>query len=160
VAYGTVFVADWAGDVHAVDADSGDRVWQADPGGQYVTGSVAVDDAAVYVGNTARNPIDDPTTNYAKMFRFDRTDGEIEWEFETTATEIGSSPVVTDGSLYFGTHRQTADSGPTVGVYGLTTDGREEWFREFGGRGVGSSPALLEGTLYFGGTDGSVYALE
>jgi len=160
VAYGTVFVADWAGDVHAVDADSGDRVWQADPGGQYVTGSVAVDEAAVYVGNTARNPIDDPTTNYAKMFRFDRTDGEIEWEFETTATEIGSSPVVTDGSLYFGTHRQTADSGPTVGVYGLTTDGREEWFREFGGRGVGSSPALLEGTLYFGGTDGSVYALE
>jgi outer membrane protein assembly factor BamB len=94
------------------------------------------------------------------MFRFDRTDGEIEWEFEVTATEIGSSPVVTNEYLFFGTHRQTADSGPTVGVYGLTTEGNKEWFMEFDGRGVGSSPALLEGTLYFGGTDGSVYAVE
>jgi len=159
VAFDTVFVGDWNGYVHAVGTATGEERWRTDTDGQYISASVAVDDEAIYIGDTPRNPIDDPTTNYASMFRLNRSDGEIEWEFETSVTEIGSSAVVTDEYLYFGTHRQQ-DAGPDVGVYALTTDGQEEWYVEAGGMGVGSSPALIDGTLYFGGTDGSVYALE
>lgn len=158
VAFGTVYFADWDGNVHAVNASSGRSEWTADTAGQYISGSVAVDEEGVYVGHTPYNTLDDPTTNHAKLFKFDRTDGAERWSVETPALEIGSSPVVTNDRVYVGTHRQT--EGPDVGVHALTTDGREEWFLEIGGRGVGSSPALVDGTLYFGGTDGSVYAVE
>ena len=158
VAYGTVFITDWNGNVHAVDAATGEQEWLADTAGRYISGSVAVDEAAVYVGHTPYNTLDDPTTNYAKIFRFDRESGTEEWAFETPALEVGSSPVVTDDRLYVGSHRQT--EGDNVGVHSLTTDGEEEWFLEVDGRGVGSSPALVDGVLYFGGTDGNVYAVE
>lgn len=159
IAYGTVYITDWNGNVHAVDAETGDQEWLADTAGRYISGSVAVDEEAVYVGHTPYNTLDDPTTNHAKIFRFDRTDGTEEWAFETPALEIGSSPAVTEEHLYVGSHRQT-EGGDSVGVHALTTDGDEEWFLEIGGRGVGSSPALVDGALYFGGTDATVYAVE
>ncbi|MEY7848110.1 PQQ-binding-like beta-propeller repeat protein [Natrarchaeobius sp. A-rgal3] len=157
VAFGTVYFGDWTGEIHAVDATDGETEWTANTHGDYVSGSVAVDEEAVYVGHTPYNPADDPTTNYGEVFRLDRTNGETEWRFETSALEIGSSPVVTDDRLYIGTHRQSEDDG--VGVHALSTEGEEEWFLEVGGRGVGSSPALVDGSLYFGGTDGRIYAV-
>ncbi|WP_066416159.1 outer membrane protein assembly factor BamB family protein [Halorubrum aethiopicum] len=160
VAFGTVFFADWNGNVHAVDAESGEERWLADTAGRYISGSVAVGEEGVYVGHTPYNTLDDPTTNYAKVFRFDRETGEEAWAVETSALEIGSSPALTADRLYVGSHRQTEGGSSEVGLHALTTDGEEEWFMEIGGRGVGSSPALVDGTLYFGGTDGTVYALE
>ena len=160
VAYGTVFITDWNGNVHAVDAETGEETWLADTAGRYISGSVAVDEDAVYVGHTPYNSLDDPTTNYAKVFRYDRQTGEEDWAFETVALEVGSSPVVTSDRIYVGSHRQTDGGSSAVGMHALTTDGDEEWFLEIDGRGVGSSPALVDGTLYFGGTDSTVYAVE
>ncbi|MFU1779953.1 PQQ-binding-like beta-propeller repeat protein [Haloarcula japonica] len=158
LAFGTVFITDWNGNVHAVDAATGDQEWLADTAGKYISGSVAIDEEGVYVGHTPYNTLDDPTTNHAKVFRFDRTTGTEEWTFETPALEIGSSPVVTEERLYVGSHRQT--DGEDVGIHALTTDGDEEWFLEIGNRGVGSSPALVDDVLYFSGTDATVYAVE
>lgn len=158
LAFGTLFFGDWNGILHAVDAATGDVEWTADPFARYISGSVAVDEEAVYVGDTPYNTLDDPNTHYGELFKFDRRSGDELWSFETAALEIGSSPVVTDERLYFGTHGQTERD--ELGVYALSTDGEEEWFLETGGRGVGSSPALLDGTLYFSGTDGRLYAVE
>lgn len=160
VAFETVYIADWNGNVHAVDAETGEETWFADTAGQYISGSVAVDEEAVYVGHTPYNTLDDPNTNHAKVFRFDRQTGEEMWAFETSALEVGSSPVVTTDRLYVGTHRQTEDGSSAVGVYALTMDGEEKWFLEIDGRGVGSSPALVDDRLYFAGTDAVVYAIE
>jgi len=158
VAYGTVYITDWNGNVHAVNAVTGDQEWLADTAGKYISGSVAVDEGAVYVGHTPYNTLDDPTTNHAKVFSFDRTDGTEKWAFETPALEIGSSPVVTADHLFVGSHRQK--DGEDVGIHALTTNGNEEWFFEIGGRGVGCSPALVDDVLYFGGTDATMYAVE
>lgn len=158
LAFGTLYFGDWSGVIHAVDADSGESEWTVDTHGQYVSGSVAVDEETVYVGHTPYNPMDDPEPYHGEVFALDRIDGEERWTVETSALEIGSSPVVAGDRLYIGTHRQNEGDG--VGVHALTTDGEEEWFFEVGGRGVGSSPALVEEILYFGGTDGRVYALE
>ena len=158
LAFGTVYFADWDGLVYAVDAGSGEEQWFTDTVAHYVSGSVAVDEDAVYVGNTPYNSLDDPSPNYGTMFRLDRVTGETRWEFETTAFEIGSSPVVSDERVYFGTHGQTGSE--EVGIYALSTDGERRWFMEIGGRGVGASPVLLDGVLYFAGTDGHVYAVE
>ncbi|MGQ3330182.1 outer membrane protein assembly factor BamB family protein [Halorubrum sp. FL23] len=160
VAYGTVYFADWNGNVHAVDAETGEEMWFADTAGRYISGSVAVSEDAVYVGNTPYNSLDDPTTNYGKVFRFDRQTGEEVWDYETSSLEVGSSPVVTSDRLYVGSHRQTEGGSSTAGMHAFTLDGDQEWFLEIGGRGVGSSPALVDGTLYFGGTDSTLYAVE
>lgn len=158
VAFGTVYFADWNGAVHAVSASSGEVDWTTDTFSQYISGSVAVDEEAVYVGNTPYNSLDDPNQHYGELFKLDRTDGEEQWSFETAALEIGSSPVVTDDRLYIGAHGPTEAEG--LGVYAISTAGEEEWFLQVGGRGVGSSPALVDGTLYFGGTDELVYAIS
>lgn len=157
VAFGAVYVGDWDGKIHAVDAASGDAEWTTDTSGYYISGSLAVDENAVYVGDTPFNAIDSGEPNYGEVHCLDRIDGEIQWSVETQTTEIGSSPVVNDDRLYIGTHRPTEGDG--AGIHALSIDGDEEWFFEVGGRGVGSSPALVEGTLYFGGTDGRVYAV-
>lgn len=159
LAFGTVYFADWDGLVYAVDASSGEELWFADTVSNYISGSVAVDENAVYVGDTPYNSLDDPSPNYGTMLRLDRTTGERAWEFETTAYEVGSSPAVSDDRVYFGTHGQTGSED--VGVYALSADdGEREWYMEIGGQGVGSSPVLLDGVLYFAGTDGVVYAVE
>lgn len=158
LAFDTLYFGDWNGIVHAVDATSGDAEWTADPFARYISGSVAVDEDGVYVGDTPYNSLDDPNTHYGEMLKFDRQSGDELWRFETDALEVGSSPVVTEDRLYFGTHAQTERDG--LGVHALTTDGEEEWFFEVGGRGVGSSPALVDGTLYVSGTDGRTYAIE
>ncbi|WP_415380166.1 PQQ-binding-like beta-propeller repeat protein [Halosimplex sp. TS25] len=158
LAFDTLYFGDWNGIVHAVDAASGEGEWTADPFARYISGSVAVDEDGVYVGDTPYNSLDDPKTHYGEVIKFDRQSGDELWRFETGALEVGSSPVVTDDRLYVGTHGQTERDG--LGVHALTTDGEEEWFLEIGGRGVGSSPALVDGTLYFGGTDGRMYAVE
>lgn len=158
LAFGTVYFADWNGIVYAVDADSGEEQWFTDTVSDYISGSVAVDEDAVYVGNAPYNTLDDPSPNYGTMFGLDRVTGEQQWEFETAAFEIGSSPVVSEDRVYFGTHGQTGSED--VGVYALSTDGERQWYMKIDGRGVGASPVLLDGTLYFAGTDGRVYAVE
>lgn len=158
LAFGSVYFADWNGIVHAVDATSGESEWMADTGGRYISGSVAIDEEAVYIGHTPYNTLDDPNVHYGEVFKFDRTNGDERWSFETSALEVGSSPAVTTDRLYIGTHGQSETDG--LGVHAISTDGDEEWFLEIGGRGVGSSPALLDGTLYFGGTDNRMYAVE
>lgn len=158
LAFETVYVADWSGIVYAIDAASGEERWFTDTVSDYISGSVAVDEEAVYIGNTPYNTLDDPSPNYGTMFSLDRVTGEQQWEFETAAFEIGSSPAVSNDRVYFGTHGQTGSED--VGVYALSTDGERQWYMEIGGRGVGASPVLLDGTLYFAGTDGRVYAVE
>lgn len=77
LAFGTVFFADWNGLIHAVDPALGQSEWTADTIGNYISGSVAVDEEAVYVGHTPYNTLDDPNTHYGELFKFDReTDDE------------------------------------------------------------------------------------
>ena len=158
LAFETLYFADWNGLVYALDAGSGEELWITDTVSDYISGSVAVDENALYIGNTPYNSLDDPSPNYGTMFKLDRTTGRERWAFETAPFEIGSSPVVSNERVYFGTHGQTG--GEDVGVYSLSTDGEQQWYRKVGGEGVAASPVLSDGTLYFAGTDSRIYAIE
>lgn len=156
-AYDTVYLGDWDGLIHAVDAGSGEDRWVFDTGGDYVSASTAVDDDYVFIGMTPENQFGDTDINRAELFAIERDTGEEAWAYETDALEIGSSPLVTDERVYFGTHAPSDAQG--TGMLALTREGELEWFFDADERGVGSSPALVDGMLYFGGTDGIVYAL-
>lgn len=157
VAFGTVYFGDFDGNVIAVDESSGEEQWTLNTYGAYLSSSPAVDDDTVYIGVVPAN-YPQGVRSDAELVAIDRRSGEERWTFETDVLEIGSSPVVTDESVYIGTHSPV--EGEPTGVHSLTTNGDERWLFEVGDRGVGSSPALVAGVLYFGGVDNRIYALE
>ena len=158
LAAGTVYFTDWNSKVFALDAATGEEQWTYNSFGAYISGSTAVDEDTVYFGHTPGNAPPDTTRENAEVFALDRDSGEERWTYRTDALEIGSSPLVTEDTIYIGSHSQVDESG--TGVYALTKDGARRWFFEVKQRGVGPSPALLDGVLYFGAADDTVYALE
>ncbi len=77
--------------------------------------------------------------------------GTLKWVFSTGAP-IHSSPVVADGTVYFGSR--------DFKFYALdATTGTKRWEYQTGG-GVDSSPAIVNGTVYVGSNDGKLYALD
>lgn len=156
VADGVVYVADWQGTVHALDAATGEARWTRELGGS-IPGSVPVADDAVFVasGTTLR--------------RLDQATGEIEWEATTHRHPFAmasSSPVVADGLVVQGVASGEVTVPQTdytfrgsIGAWDAET-GERVWRRfltpgdETGGAGVGiwSTPAvdLERGVVYVG----------
>jgi eukaryotic-like serine/threonine-protein kinase len=75
----------------------------------------------------------------------------IKWKFPT-GNRIVSSPVWSDGVLYFG-----GDDGNVYAVDAET--GRQNWKRATGGP-VPATPAVADGVVYVGSYDGKFYAFE
>jgi polyvinyl alcohol dehydrogenase (cytochrome) len=90
---GVAHFCDWKGQVWAVRADTGEKVWSTMIGGMFV-GAPAVDGDAVYA--SAGN----------KLYRLNRHSGVKEWEAAThdhPQAQINASPVVVDGLVLQGT---------------------------------------------------------
>ena len=77
--------------------------------------------------------------------------GKLKWTFKTVGM-IHSSPVVVDGTVYFGSQ--------DTKVYAVdAATGQKKW--EFQtGSWVESSPAVVDGVVYIGSNDGHLYALN
>ena len=75
----------------------------------------------------------------------------VKWRF-ATGDRLVSSPVFSDGVLYFG--------GDDDNVYAVdAASGRQKW--KFATRGpVPCTPAVVAGLVYFGSYDGHFYAVE
>jgi outer membrane protein assembly factor BamB len=93
VAGGTLYVGDWAGQLHALDPATGQERWAQDVGGQ-VPGSVAVDADHVYAG-----------TWDGRLVARDRATGAAAWEVEVDTHDVAvvyGSPVAVDGKVIVG----------------------------------------------------------
>ncbi|MGK5093750.1 PQQ-binding-like beta-propeller repeat protein [Deltaproteobacteria bacterium TL4] len=77
--------------------------------------------------------------------------GELLWKFKTGG-EIHTSPVVADGSVYFG-----SDDGF---FYALNAQTGEILWKFKVGAIIWSSPAVANGIVYFGGGNNQFYALD
>jgi polyvinyl alcohol dehydrogenase (cytochrome) len=86
---GTLYIGDWTGTVHALDAATGDEQWSTQVGDYYIGGAVAVDDDTVFVG-----------TFDARVVALDRETGERLWE-----TPIGDHPM----AVIFGSPMRVGD---------------------------------------------------
>lgn len=93
VVEGIAHFADWKGQVWAVRAETGEKVWTSTIGGMIV-GATAVDDDAVYASSGSM------------VYRLDRETGQQEWNASTNdhpQAQISASPVVVDGIVLQGT---------------------------------------------------------
>lgn len=75
----------------------------------------------------------------------------LQWRFQTGGA-VRSSPVVSDGAVYFG----SSDGG----LYALDASSGSLRWRFDAGSAVLSSPATANGRVYLQGYDGTVYALD
>jgi outer membrane protein assembly factor BamB len=178
---GTVFITD-VGDpgLHALDADTGNELWDA--GIEKAKASPTVADGTVYVGveasdlyavdaqtgtiewtfKTGGNLRSSPTvadgTVYVgsfdqKLYAVDADTGTQEWEYGTSA-KIQSSPTVADGTVYVG------DRGNTGTVHAVDAESGTEQWTYATGTAIQSSPTVADGTVYVGSFDGNLYALD
>jgi outer membrane protein assembly factor BamB len=148
IGYGRLYFANIRGTFTALDAETGKVDWRH-PLGYKSAASPAVGDGVVYQPLMSRNGTD-PGPSTGLLVALDAETGRIVWRFQTGAVE--SSPLLIDGTLYFGTfdHR----------IYALDAKSKKVlWSYQTGGA-VKGGPALWHGTIYTGSYDGKVYALD
>jgi outer membrane protein assembly factor BamB len=143
IAGGRVVVGDETGVLHAVDAESGDRVWSFAPPTRerarararerdesfdgFAWGGAAVADGTVYAG-----------CEDGRLYAVDAATGEPSWRFWAWGA-VESRPAVTDAAVYVG-----ADDAM---VYALDrTTGDRHWEAATDGR-VRAGPAVVDGTV-------------
>ena len=94
---GVVYVGSHDGDLHALDAQTGDPVWTTTIGG-LVSSSPAVVNGVVFVGS-----------DRSKLHALDSSNGAPLWSADTSSG-VESSPTVANGVVYVGSDDGTAPS--------------------------------------------------
>ena len=139
VVNGVVYVGSDDGNVYALNASTGAKLWSSATE-QPVYSSPAVADGVVYV-----------SSNDGDVYALNAGTGATLWTY-TTQNFLDSSLTVGNGIVYVG----AADNN----VYALSaSSGALLWSYATQGS-VESSPALVNGVLYVGSDDGNVYALN
>jgi polyvinyl alcohol dehydrogenase (cytochrome) len=155
---GTVYVGDWDGTVHALDAATGEERWATQVASYYIGGAVAVDDDSVFAG-----------TFDARVVALDRATGEQRWEApigDHPMAVIFGSPIRVDDVVLAGVasfELMTGGDAPTFRGHLVALDaetGEERWrwwataADDTAGPGVSiwSSPAVdpERGAVYIG----------
>lgn len=148
------------GAVHAVDAESGDRIWTAPA--VYVSAAPAVADGRLYVPAVGSGFVLDPlATPQAdsnelrdELIALDAETGGYEW---SAALPIAASqPAVVGETVYVAAN--SFDTG-YVAAFDAAT-GRQQWLKDLQGSTVGS-PAVTGGAIYVTTYhNGLLYALD
>lgn len=153
---GMIYFGSGNGTIFALNASSGDQIWNRTTPMSADT-SPAVVDGVVYIGcNSADNyPAGTtPPPQKCVVHALNAYTGEEIWNFSIDGW--ASSPTIADGVVYFGT------SNVNRGIfYALqATNGSEIWDFSDGLGDVSATPAIVNGVVYFSAFDGGVYALN
>jgi outer membrane protein assembly factor BamB len=141
IAGGYAYFGTGEGMLYALDADSGEALWELETG-DTIHSSPAVASGTVYVGNME-----------SRLYAVDALTGEERWHFQAgTETQyynqhgLQSSPVVSENMVYIG--------GRDGGLHAIDAEtGEEAWKFDTSGSWVLGSAAIHEGLLYFGTSD-------
>jgi outer membrane protein assembly factor BamB len=139
VAQGKLFFGGSDGNVYALDAVTGDFLWEFATGDK-IWSTPAVDGDTLYIGSFDK-----------KVYALNIADGSKKWEYATEGSVI-ATPLIYQGTLYIGSFDRN--------LYALNAaDGTLKW--KFTGKNFfWSQPLLIEGRLYVGCLDDFVYVLQ
>lgn len=153
---GIIYFGSGNGTIFALNAISGDQIWNRTTPMSADT-SPAVVDGVVYIGcNSAENyPAGTaPPPQTCVVHALNAYTGEEIWNF--SADGWASSPTTSNGVVYFGT-----SNGNRGTVYALrATNGSRIWDFSDGVGAESATPAIVDGVVYFSAFDGGVYALN
>ena len=179
VANGVAYSGSDDGNLYALNASTGAKLWSFATGGD-VDSSPAVVNGVVYFGSRDDNVYAVNASTGAKLWSFatgsamdsspavvngvvyigsfdhnvyalNASSGARLWSF-TTADAVGSSPAVANGIVYVASDDHN--------VYALNASTGANLWSFVTGSAVVSSPAVANGIVYVGSQDGNVYALN
>ncbi len=152
VAYGRVLVPQLRGRLFALDAKTGEVRWRKRFLGMCTAASPAVGDGIMYQPFVPGPCSYGDRTKKGLVVAIRVAGGKILWRFRGAPSE--SSPVLRDGTLYFGSwdHRLLA-----LDVRGPKPKLR--WTFRADGE-LNAAPAYAGGTIYIGSVKGSLYAVD
>jgi len=137
---GRLFFGSTDGKVYALDALTGDKVWESAATGDKIWGTPAIDGDTLYIGSFDK-----------KLYALNIADGTKKWEYATQGSII-STPLIYRDSVIFGSFDRN--------LYCLNaSDGTLKWeFR--GGNFFWAGPVVYNDTLYVGCLDKFAYVLN
>jgi outer membrane protein assembly factor BamB len=137
---GKLFFGCTDGKVYALDAVTGDKLWESAATGDKIWGTPAVSGDTLYIGSFDK-----------KLYALNIADGTKKWEYATKGSII-STPLIYKDSVIFGSFDRN--------LYALNaSDGALKW--QFTGKNFfWSEPVVYHDTLYVGCLDKSVYVLN
>jgi outer membrane protein assembly factor BamB len=146
VANGVVYVGSEDGNLYALNATTGVKLWNYTAGaGSYVQSSPAVANGVVYTGDGNEN-----------LYALNATTGVKLWNYTTQGAIQQSSPAVANGVVYIG-----SNDGDVYAIY--ANNGTLLW-RFISAAGypdaIISSPAVANGVVYFQNVAGGTYAVD
>lgn len=136
---GKLFVGGSDGVVYALDAATGDKLWDFTTGDKvWATG--AIDGDTLYIGSFDKN-----------LYALNTADGSEKWSYATGGA-IMATPLVENGAVYIGSFDRN--------FYALNAaDGNLKW-QSPGGNWFWARPVIVNGSLYAGCLDGNIYVLN
>ncbi len=142
IANGKMYIGDYDGNLYALNAETGELVWDNYISRRIEYSSPAVANGIVYIAEGMSG----------NLYALNAETGEEIW-YNSSLGDMESSPAVADGIVYAG-------SSSTFPLYALNAEtGAEIWnFMPY--CGIYSSVAIVSGVVYTGGYCQDVYALN
>jgi len=145
---GVVYVTDLGGNVYALNAASGGKIWSGYTGLMAMGASPAVANGTVYFTGGSFNP------NSVTIFALNATDGTTRWQ-QTYDGWTQSTPAIENDRLFvtrgYNLTAINAMDGTIIWSNVTDTDPTAT---------IQSSPAVAGGMVYVGSNDGNLYALD
>lgn len=140
VAQGKVFFGVANGIVYALDATTGDHVWEFPTEGKIWSTPEVLGDT-LFIGSLDK-----------KLYALDTATGVKKWVFDTQGA-ITAPPLVHDNTVYIGSFDRN--------LYALdAATGREKWRFSEAKNWFWAKPMMKDNTIYAGNLDGKVYVLD
>jgi outer membrane protein assembly factor BamB len=137
---GNVYFSSWDGSVQSVKIKGVIPQWKSNVGDP-ITTTPFIGESRIFVG-----------TANGKVSALSKTNGSVQWTFETQGGTVVGDPVAAEGLVFVGGGQGT--------LFVLDeTSGAVRFTFETGG-GINGSPAFSGGVLYLGSSDGNVYAIR
>jgi len=139
VSQGKVFIGVGDGKIYALDAATGDKLWEFATGDN-VWSTPVIEGDTLFVGSFDHN-----------LYALDINNGTEKWRFQTEGA-ITASPLVREGNVYIGSFDRN--------LYALDINSGAEKWRFAAENWFWAQAIAVDGTVYAGNQDSKVYALD
>ena len=146
---GVVYFGDSAGNIYAVNASTGTKLWTVNPTvtSAHIHSAPGVDGTMLFVPDDG------------SMVALATANGKVKWTVETGGAGLAtpvSSPLVSSNTVYFSGWDGTANTLYSVNE----TSGAINWTRELSTNELWGTPALSSADVYLGDYSGTMYAVK
>jgi eukaryotic-like serine/threonine-protein kinase len=147
VANGIVYICSYDGNLYALNAKTGEKIWNYNATRLNIGCSPTVADGIVYVGSGDQNRY---------LYALDAYNGELLWTAYIGAT-VTKDPTIVSGVIYLAADGLSPSASCVLAIDAKT--GAEIW-NYSSPKPLGCTPAVVNGVVYTASSDGYVHALK